>query len=147
MKYSSTAKKLPILAALAGLASVLSTLSAGAYVHASSVVNGVNAARGDDQPAMLFGDAGVFSTISNVLLFIVGAIAVIMIVIGGLRYVISGGDSTQVQAAKNTILYALVGVIVAILAYAAVNFVVASFIPSGVSSPGSSAPATGASTR
>jgi hypothetical protein len=52
-----------------------------------------------------------------------------MIIIGGLRYVVSGGDASQVQAAKNTILYALIGVIVAILAYAAVNFVVASFVP------------------
>ena len=124
MKYSSTAKKLPILAAFAGLASVLSTLSAGAYVHASSVVNGVNAARGDDQPAMLFGDAGVFSTISNVLLFIVGAIAVIMIVIGGIRYTVSGGDSSAVKGAKDTILYAVIGVVVALLAYAIVNFVI-----------------------
>lgn len=147
MKHLSTAKKLPILASLAGLSSILSTFACTAYVHAASPVTaGVNAARGDDQPAMLFGDAGVFSTISNVLLFIVGAIAVIMIVIGGLRYVISGGDTTQVQAAKNTILYALVGVIVAILAYAAVNFVVASFIPSGATTGGSSS-STGASTQ
>lgn len=146
MKYSSITKKPSTLAVFGGIGSVLSALAANAYVNASSVTNGVNAARGDDQPALLFGDAGVFSTISNVLLFIVGAIAVIMIVIGGLRYVISGGDSTQVQAAKNTILYALVGVIVAILAYAAVNFVVASFIPAGVTTDSGSS-STGASLR
>jgi hypothetical protein len=46
-----------------------------------------------------------------------------MIVIGGLRYVISGGDASQVQAAKNTILYAIIGIIIALLAYAAVSFV------------------------
>ena len=91
--------------------------------------DGANCAQGTGTPALLFGNAGVFSTVSNVLLFIVGAVAVIMIIIGGIRYVISGGDSSQVSAAKNTILYALVGVIVAILAYAAVNFVVASFVP------------------
>jgi len=116
---------------------------------ALGVQGGVQAAKGDDQPANLFGNAGVFQTISNVLLFIVGAIAVIMIVIGGLRYVVSGGDSSQVSAAKNTILYALIGVIIAILAYAAVNFVVNSFVTngsgSGVSSPGSSV--NGTSTR
>ena len=122
---------------LAGVASAASSLIYTAYVHAGPIVNGVNSAKGDDQPSLLFGNSGVFSQISNVLLFIVGAIAVIMIVIGGLRYVISGGDSSQVQAAKNTILYALVGVIVAILAYAAVNFVVGSFIP-GASTDGSS---------
>lgn len=127
--------------ALAGIAASISSFLYTAYAYAGPVANGVNSAKGDDQPAFLFGNSGVFSQISNVLLFIVGAIAVIMIVIGGLRYVISGGDSSQVQAAKNTILYALVGVIVAILAYAAVNFVVSSFIPgssAGDTSGGSS---------
>ncbi len=114
------------------------------YAHAiGTVSDGAAAAKGQEQPIDLFGDAGVFSKISSVLLFIVGAIAVIMIVIGGLRYVISGGDASQVQSAKNTILYALVGVIVAILAYAAVNFVIASFIPSANSSTST----YGASTR
>ncbi len=63
----------------------------------------------------------------NVLLFILGAIAVIVIVVGGIRYATSGGDSTQVTAAKNTILYAVVGLVVAILAYAIVNFVLRAF--------------------
>lgn len=103
-----------------------------------SVKGGVDSARGNDQPANLFGNAGIFSTITNTLLFILGAISVIMIIVGGLRYVISGGDSAAVSAAKNTILYAIVGVIVAILAYAIINFVIGSFTgapsSSGVSS-------------
>lgn len=90
---------------------------------------GAASARGVDQPIDLFGAGGTFSTITNVLLFIIGAIAVIMIVIGGMRYVLSGGDSNQITAAKNTILYAIVGIIVAILAYAVVNFVLSSLIP------------------
>lgn len=98
---------------------------------AMGVQSGVESAKADDQPADLFGTSGVFTTISNVLLFIVGAIAVIMLIIGGLRYVVSGGDSSQVQGAKNTILYALIGVIIAILAYAAVNFVVSTFVDGG----------------
>lgn len=105
-----------------------------AYLAASAgavagVQNGANSARGADQPLDLFGNNGTFATITNVLLFIIGAIAVIMIVIGGMRYVISGGDSNQITAAKNTILYAIVGIVVAILAYAAVNFVIGSFAP------------------
>lgn len=60
----------------------------------------------------------------NILLFVVGAIAVIVIIVGGIRYVLSAGDSSQVTAAKNTVLYAIVGLIVAIMAYAIVNFVV-----------------------
>ena len=50
-----------------------------------------------------------------------------MLIIGGIRYVVSGGDSGAVTSAKNTILYAIVGIVVAILAYALVNFVVGSF--------------------
>jgi hypothetical protein len=65
------------------------------------------------------------------MLFVVGAISVIMVVIGGLRYVISGGNSGNVTAAKNTILYAIVGLIISIMAYAIINFVISSFIPGG----------------
>ena len=68
-----------------------------------------------------------FKDIVNIMLFIIGAIAVIMIIYGGIRYVTSGGDSSSVKAAKDTILYAVIGLIVAILAYAIVNFVVTSF--------------------
>ncbi len=66
--------------------------------------------------------------ITNVLLFIIGAIAVIMIIVGGIRYVTSNGDSSQTKAAKDTIMYAVIGVIVAILAYAIVNFVITAFV-------------------
>lgn len=95
--------------------------------------DGANSAQGKDQQgdaASLFGDGGqggIFRTITNVLLFLIGAISVIMLIVGGIRYVVSGGDSTAVQNAKNTILYAIVGVVVAILAYAVVNFVIGSF--------------------
>lgn len=65
----------------------------------------------------------VFRTVVNILLFIVGAVAVIMLVIGGLRYVTSNGDQNAVSGAKNTILYAIIGIVVAFLAYAAVTFV------------------------
>lgn len=140
------------------LLSITTAFTAAIAISAFSVVShaaaigtisdGANSARGVQQPIDLFGNAGVFSEISNVLLFVVGAIAVIMIVIGGLRYVISGGDSTQVTAAKNTIMYALIGIIIAILAYAAVNFVVNSFVPSGTNADGSTGQSSyGASTR
>jgi hypothetical protein len=64
----------------------------------------------------------------NVIMFILGRIAVIMIIIGGIRYVVSGGDSGAVTSAKNTIFYAVIGLVVALLAYAIVNFVVSSFV-------------------
>ncbi len=62
--------------------------------------------------------------VAGILIFLVAAISVIMIIIGGLRYALSGGDAAGVKNAKNTILYALVGVVVAALAYAAVKFLV-----------------------
>lgn len=89
-----------------------------------SISSGADCARGNQQPTDLFGgDNSIFRRVTNILLFLVGAISVIMLIIGGIRYVISGGDQAQVTSAKNTILYAIVGIVVAFLAYAAVNFV------------------------
>ena len=96
---------------------------------ALSIMDGVNAARGNGQPSQLFGAGGVLTTITNVLLFIVGALSVIMLIVGGLRYVISGGNAGAVTTAKNTILYAIVGLVIAFLAYAAINFVLNTLVP------------------
>lgn len=65
----------------------------------------------------------LFGTIADVLIFIIGALSVIMLIVGGIRYVISAGDQNAVQGAKNTILYAIVGLVVALLASQAINFV------------------------
>lgn len=94
-----------------------------------TIQDGVNAAHGNGQPAELFGAAGVFTTISSLMLYIIGALSVIMIIFGGLRYVLSGGNTASVTAAKNTILYAIVGVVVALLAYAVINFVLGALVP------------------
>jgi hypothetical protein len=50
-----------------------------------------------------------------------------MIVIGGIKYTTSNGDSSAITSAKNTILYSVVGLVVAILAFAIVNFVLGAF--------------------
>ena len=71
--------------------------------------------------------APIIKNVINTLLLVLGMIAVIMIVIGGVRYATSGGDSSQTKAAKDTILYAVVGMVVALLAYAIVNFVLGNF--------------------
>ncbi len=94
---------------------------------ALTAADGALGAKTQEQPTSVEGDDGVFKTITNVLLFIIGAVSVIMLIIGGIRYVVSGGDSSAVTSAKNTILYAVVGIIVALLAYALVNFVLTSF--------------------
>jgi cytochrome bd-type quinol oxidase subunit 2 len=59
----------------------------------------------------------------NIFSIVVGVAAVIMIIIGGLRYIISGGDSGNVTSAKNTILYAIIGLVVVALAQFIVKFV------------------------
>ena len=66
--------------------------------------------------------------ITNILLFVLGVICVIMIIIGGIRYTTSNGEQAQLTAAKNTILYALVGLVLAILAFAIVRFVMNAFL-------------------
>jgi hypothetical protein len=107
----------------------LATVGLSSTTSAYSLQEGVNSAHGNGQPTELFGAGGVINTITNVLLFVVGALSVIMIIIGGLRYVISGGNATSVTAARNTILYAIVGLVIAFLAFAAINFVLINLSP------------------
>lgn len=61
-------------------------------------------------------------TVVNLLSAVVGIVAVIMIIVGGFRYVTSGGNDTSVTAAKNTILYAIIGLVVVALAQIIVRF-------------------------
>ena len=93
----------------------------------TGIKEGKNCAKTADQKGNL---GNVIEDITNVLLFIIGAVAVIMIIVGGIKYVLSNGDSAQITSAKNTILYAVIGIVVALLAYAIVNFVVDSFTSS-----------------
>ncbi len=67
----------------------------------------------------------IVGQIIDIMSLVVGFVAVIMIIIGGFKYVTSGGDSGNVTGAKNTILYAVVGLIVVALAQVIVRFVVA----------------------
>ncbi|MBQ6375527.1 hypothetical protein IJJ37_01165 [Candidatus Saccharibacteria bacterium] len=104
----------------------------GLNVSASALTlqEGAQAAQCDGCPSDLFGDAGVFRQVTNTILYIVGIIAVVMLIIGGIRYVISGGDSKKVTDAKNTVLYAIIGLVICFLAFAIVNFVI-NALPSG----------------
>jgi NADH:ubiquinone oxidoreductase subunit 3 (subunit A) len=62
--------------------------------------------------------------IINVMLYIVGAVSVIMIIYGGIRFATSGGNEKGAEAGRKTLIYAVVGLVVSILAYAIVNFVI-----------------------
>jgi hypothetical protein len=67
----------------------------------------------------------LLATIINIFSLIVGVVAVIMIIVGGFKYITSGGDSGNVTGAKNTILFAVVGLIIVALAQFVVRFVLA----------------------
>lgn len=65
----------------------------------------------------------IITTVINIFSLVVGVVSVIMIIIGGLKYITSGGDSGNVSGAKNTILYAIVGLVIVALAQVIVRFV------------------------
>ena len=92
-----------------------------------TIQNGIDCAQGTGTPTTLFGGEGsIFTTVVNVLLFVIGAISVIMLIYGGIRYTTSAGNAASVTAAKNTIMYAIIGLIIAFLAFAIVNWVLGS---------------------
>jgi hypothetical protein len=65
----------------------------------------------------------IITTVINIFSLVVGVVSVIMIIIGGLKYITSGGDSGNVSGAKNTILYAIIGLVIVALAQVIVKFV------------------------
>lgn len=86
-------------------------------------LKGANDSGGSGGPTL----GAIIQTVTNILLFIVGIAAVIMLIIGAIRYTTSAGDDSAAKSAKNTILYAIVGLILAFLAYAIVTFVINQF--------------------
>lgn len=105
-------------------ASVVALNAPTAFADAKAeVCNGVNAAAGGTGCT---GDAGVNSLITTVITifsWIVGVLAVIMIIYAGFLYVTSGGDSGKISSAKNTLIYAIIGVIVVAFSQIIVKFV------------------------
>ncbi len=65
----------------------------------------------------------VITLVINMFSLIVGVVAVIMIILGGLKYITSGGESGNITGAKNTILYAIIGLIIVALSQFIVKFV------------------------
>lgn len=105
----------------------------GMFAPAVSAANGINICSGENG-----GDKsvycqnrgsgetqvnGIIKTIVEVLLTAVGAISIIMIVIGGIMFALSSGDAQKAAKARNTVLYAVVGLAVSLFASAIVNFV------------------------
>jgi hypothetical protein len=65
----------------------------------------------------------IIKAIINIFSLVVGFVSVIMIIVGGFKYITSGGDSGNVTGAKNTIMYAIIGLVIVALAQVIVRFV------------------------
>jgi len=89
----------------------------------NQVLNGI----GETGANCASGEAGVnhiFTAIVDILSLIVGVISIIAIISAGFKYVTSGGESAKVGNAKSTIIYAIIGIVIAVLAQLIVRFVV-----------------------
>jgi len=94
----------------------------------SGVCTGVSQAAGPGAACGTGGSSNVdlskiAAKIINILSIIVGIVAVIMIIFGGFKYITSGGDTGNVSGAKNTLIFAIVGLIIVALAQFIVHFV------------------------
>ena len=103
----------------------------GVFTPAVSAANGINICSNGNENSVYCKNKntgetqvnGIIKTIVEVLLTAVGAISIIMIVIGGIMFALSSGDAQKAAKARNTVLYAVVGLAVSLFASAIVNFV------------------------
>ena len=111
------------LLALPVMAFGVTTLMADSASAQLNLESGINSAKGTGAPDNVTEDDGLIKKVVNLLLWAIGIVSVIMIIIGGIRYVTSSGEQANVKGAKDTILYAVVGLVITILAFSIVNFV------------------------
>ena len=122
MKQISKAKVLAAVMCLATVFTAVSPVSLPVYADSrDEAQNGAKLVDGGGGSNQNLPD--IITTIINVMLFIAAALAVIMIIYGGIRYITAHGDEKQVKVAKDTIVYSVVGLIIAIIAYALVTFI------------------------
>lgn len=116
--------------AFAGAASAQSTANVQGNLCAGANLNVDDTSCSDtsDAPEKV---NSLIALVINIFSIVVGVVSVIMIIIGGLKYITSGGDSGNVSGAKNTILYAIIGLVIVALAQVIVNFVLERAINAG----------------
>lgn len=117
-----------IALAFIGLTAGVLSIEAAPALAASAkdeICSGVGAATGTGGCTTSSGPTvnSLISTIVNILSMIVGVVAVIMIIYSGFKYVSSGGDSSKISSAKNSLIYAVVGLAIAATAQVLVRFV------------------------
>ena len=115
-----------IIAAFLALVPLLVPSVAMAATAKESICQGAGLAGGgstDCSPGTGPKVEDAISAAINLISVVVGVIAVIMIIIGGLKYIMSSGDSNNINSAKNTILYAIIGLVIVAFAQVIVKFV------------------------
>lgn len=134
-----TIKKFITNAVLAGLFVVPVLTPALAHAQTDQIQNGlcqgaslkVDGSCDATDPGATDKVNGLIKLVINIFSLVVGVVAVIMIIIGGLKYITSSGDSNNITSAKNTILYAIIGLIVVALAQFIVKFVLNKAVTAG----------------
>lgn len=109
----------PVLSGVVSADTIQNNLCSGVDA-AAGTSNCSNATNGDASVGL----KSIATTITKYFSIIVGAISIIMIIYGGFRYITSGGDSGKVGSAKNTLIYAIVGLIIVALAQLIVRVVI-----------------------
>jgi len=102
---------------------ILITLAAkGTKPGTSQDTGGINPVPGGDTLQ------GNIINIINGIIAVLGLVAVVVIIFGGVQYMTSTGDAGKVKKAKDTILYGVIGLVICVLAFAIVNFIIANVI-------------------
>lgn len=115
---------MPLCAAVVLSLGVVGNVGLLAAAPADDACKGIELAGGTcNTTSGTSGFQGIIRTIISVLSIVVGAISVIMIIVGGFRYVVSGGDSNSTKGAKDTIMYAVIGLVIVLFAQVIISFV------------------------
>jgi len=106
-----------------GGAAVLSPAPVFAETPQEAVCSGVGAGTGTGDCSSGITLASVVKSVIRIFSIIIGVFAVIMIIIAGFKYVVGGGDQSSVTSAKQSLLYAVIGLVVVALSQAFVEFI------------------------
>jgi hypothetical protein len=123
-RFAIFALTLGTLFSFAFVASPAFAGDAAAKKAACEAIGGTSNAAGDcSTGATNATPQDIFSQVIQIFSWVVGAISVIMLIFGGFKYITSGGDAGKITGAKNTILYAIVGLVIVALSQVIINFV------------------------
>jgi hypothetical protein len=111
---------LPLVASASAAPITTSTQCPGSTTSQGQILEGVGETGSHCDSS---GVSSLLSTIVGILSYVVGAVAILMVIVSGFKYITSGGDSAKVGNAKNTLIYAVIGVAVAALAQLMVHYV------------------------